>query len=100
VNLSGGGNPVSDRLIEVGVKLEFDGWRCVSRRSRANRQRCVHLWRALYDAWLAHNVLVVRGQDLGIEQFLAYSGLFGRLKPHRVRRTRHPEYPETHCRRS
>ena len=51
-------------------------------------------WRALYDAWLLHNVLVVRGQDLGIEQFLAYSALFGRLKPHRVRRTRHPKYPE------
>src|SRR5450432_3816158 len=51
-------------------------------------------WRALYDAWLLHNVLVVRGQDLGIEQFLAYSALFGRLKPHCVRRTRHPKYPE------
>jgi taurine dioxygenase len=51
-------------------------------------------WRALYDAWLSHNVLVVRDQALAVEQFLAYSRLFGRLKPHRVRRTHHPLYPE------
>ena len=51
-------------------------------------------WEALYDAWLEHKVLVVRGQRLGIEQFLAHSRRFGRLKPHRVRKTRHPEHPE------
>jgi taurine dioxygenase len=51
-------------------------------------------WRALYRAWLDHNVLVVRGQDLAIEQFLDYSRRFGRLKPHRVRRTRHAQFPE------
>jgi taurine dioxygenase len=51
-------------------------------------------WRALYEAWLSHNVLVVRDQALAVEQFLAYSRLFGRLKPHRVRRTHHPLYPE------
>lgn len=51
-------------------------------------------WDALYKAWLDHNVLVVRGQKLTIDQFLAHSRRFGRLKPHRVRKTRHPEYPE------
>jgi alpha-ketoglutarate-dependent taurine dioxygenase len=51
-------------------------------------------WRLLYQAWLDHNVLVVRGQELTIEQFLDYSRRFGRLKPHRVRRTRHAQYPE------
>jgi taurine dioxygenase len=51
-------------------------------------------WSTLYRAWLDGIVLVVRGQTLGIEEFLAYSRRFGRLKPHRVRKTRHPDYPE------
>ena len=51
-------------------------------------------WNALYRAWLDGIVLVVRGQTLDIEQFLAYSRRFGRLKPHRVKRTRHAEFPE------
>ena len=51
-------------------------------------------WSALYRAWLDGIVLVVRGQTLDIEQFLAYSRRFGRLKPHRVKRTRHAEFPE------
>ncbi len=51
-------------------------------------------WNALYQAWLDGIVLAVRGQSLTIEDFLAYSRRFGRVKPHRVRRTRHPEHPE------
>src|SRR5258708_7535602 len=51
-------------------------------------------WKALYRAWLNGIVLVVRGQTLTIPEFLAYSRRFGRVKPHRVRRTRHPDYPE------
>src|SRR5258707_14570378 len=51
-------------------------------------------WTALYRAWLDGIVLVVRGQTLAMEQFLAYSRRFGRLKPHRVRKTRHPDHPE------
>jgi alpha-ketoglutarate-dependent taurine dioxygenase len=51
-------------------------------------------WSALYRAWLDGIVLVVRGQTLTIPEFLAYSRRFGRVKPHRVRRTRHPDYPE------
>jgi taurine dioxygenase len=51
-------------------------------------------WKALYGAWLDGIVLVVRGQTLTIPEFLAYSRRFGRVKPHRVRRTRHPDYPE------
>lgn len=51
-------------------------------------------WQALYRAWLDGIVLVVRGQSLTIPEFLAYSRRFGRLKPHRVRRTRHPDHPE------
>jgi taurine dioxygenase len=51
-------------------------------------------WNALYQAWLDGVVLVVRGQTLTIEEFLAYSRRFGRLKPHRVKKTRHPEHAE------
>ena len=51
-------------------------------------------WNALYRAWLDGIVLVVRGQTLTIEEFLAYSRRFGRLKPHRVKKTRHPEHAE------
>jgi len=51
-------------------------------------------WNALYRAWLDGIVLVVRGQTLTIPEFLDYSRRFGRVKPHRVRRTRHPDYPE------
>ena len=51
-------------------------------------------WQALYRAWLDGIVLVVRGQSLTMEEFLAYSRRFGRLKPHRVRKTRHAQYPE------
>ena len=51
-------------------------------------------WNALYRAWLDGIVLVVRGQSLTIPEFLAYSRRFGRVKPHRVKRTRHPDYPE------
>jgi taurine dioxygenase len=51
-------------------------------------------WTALYRAWLDGIVLVVRGQTLTMEEFLAYSRRFGRLKPHRVKKTRHAHYPE------
>jgi taurine dioxygenase len=51
-------------------------------------------WRTLYRAWLDGIVLVVRGQTLTMEEFLAWSRRFGRLKPHRVKKTRHAEYPE------
>jgi taurine dioxygenase len=48
----------------------------------------------LYQAWLQRHVLIVRGQTLSKAEFLAYSRRFGRLKPHRVKRTRDPEHPE------
>jgi len=51
-------------------------------------------WNTLYSTWLDSIVLVVRGQTLSMEDFLAYSRRFGRLKPHRVRKTRHASYPE------
>ena len=51
-------------------------------------------WNALYGAWLDKGVLIVRGQTLSKLEYLAYSRRFGRLKPHRVRQTRDPEFPE------
>jgi taurine dioxygenase len=49
---------------------------------------------ALYRAWLDSNVLVVRGQQLEIGDFLAYSRRFGLIEPHPSKSTRHPDCPE------
>ena len=49
---------------------------------------------AIYRAWLAHNVVVVPGQELQIEDFLRYSRRFGLVVPHPSKSTRHPEHPE------
>ena len=48
----------------------------------------------IYQAWLDHNVMVVRDQDLTIEEFLRYSRRFGLVVPHPSKSTRHPEIPE------
>jgi taurine dioxygenase len=45
-------------------------------------------------AWLAHPVLVIRGQALEPEQQLAYSRRFGPLRGHTVKDLLHPDYPE------
>jgi putative 2-oxoglutarate oxygenase len=49
---------------------------------------------AIYRAWLDHNVVVVPGQDLEIDDFLRYSRRFGVIHPHPSKSTRHPDYPE------
>ena len=48
----------------------------------------------IYQAWLDHNVAVVVGQELAIEDFLRYSHRFGVVVPHPSKMTRHPEHPE------
>src|SRR5690348_29050 len=48
----------------------------------------------IYQAWLDHNVMVVRDQELTIQQFLRYSRRFGIVVPHPSKSTRHPEVPE------
>jgi taurine dioxygenase len=48
----------------------------------------------IYRAWLDHNVLVVPGQELEIDDFLHYSRRFGAVHPHPSKMTRHPDYPE------
>jgi taurine dioxygenase len=48
----------------------------------------------IYEAWLAHNVLVVPAQELEIDDFLRYSRRFGIVVPHPSKSTRHPEHPE------
>jgi taurine dioxygenase len=49
---------------------------------------------AIYRAWLASNVLVVRDQALEIADYVAYSRRFGRIEPHPSKPTRHPNHPE------
>lgn len=51
-------------------------------------------WQAIYQAWLDAGVICVRGQDLTIEEFLAYGRRFGQVFPHLVKKSRHPDYPE------
>ncbi len=48
----------------------------------------------IYRTWLECNVLVVRGQELQIGDFLNYSRRFGLLEPHPSKSTRHPDCPE------
>jgi taurine dioxygenase len=48
----------------------------------------------IYQAWLDHNILVVTGQELTLEDFIRYSRRFGAVVPHPSKSTRHPEYPE------
>ena len=48
----------------------------------------------IYQAWLDHNVMCVRGQDLTIPDFIRYSERFGPVTPHPSKSTRHPEHPK------
>ena len=48
----------------------------------------------IYQAWIDHNILVVKGQDLTIPDFLVYSRRFGIVNPHPSKSTRHPDYPD------
>jgi taurine dioxygenase len=49
---------------------------------------------SIYRAWLDHNVVCVRDQQLTTLDFLAYSRRFGRLAEHPSKNTRHPEHAE------
>ncbi len=51
-------------------------------------------WGRIYRAWLDHNVMCVRGQDLSIPDFIRYSERFGPVVPHPSKSTRHPEHPQ------
>ncbi len=51
-------------------------------------------FRRIYQAWLDHNVIAVRGQSLTTQDFLSYSRRFGRLAEHPSKSTRHPDHQE------
>lgn len=51
-------------------------------------------WNRIYRAWLDHNVMCVRGQNLTIPDFIRYSERFGPVVPHPSKSTRHPEHPQ------
>jgi taurine dioxygenase len=48
----------------------------------------------MYRAWLDHNVLVVRDQQLTMKEFTDYSRRFGPLQLHPAKMTRDPDAPE------
>ena len=49
---------------------------------------------SIYQAWLDCGVLVVRGQELTAEDYLAYSRRFGTIIPHPSANVPHPEHRE------
>jgi taurine dioxygenase len=51
-------------------------------------------WRTIYQTWLNHNVLVVRDQELRIEDFYNYSLRFGPVEAHPSKSTRHSDFPK------
>lgn len=51
-------------------------------------------FRKIYQTWLDCNVIAVRGQELGVDDYLKYSRRFGFVCPHPAKTTRHPDYPE------
>ena len=48
----------------------------------------------IYESWLKYGVIVVRDQQIEIDDFLDYSRRFGLVVPHPSKSTRHPDYPE------
>jgi taurine dioxygenase len=48
----------------------------------------------IYEAWLEAGVICIRGQELTIEDFLSYGRRFGKIFPHLVKKSRHPNHPE------
>ncbi|MEM9684552.1 MAG: TauD/TfdA family dioxygenase [Pseudomonadota bacterium] len=51
-------------------------------------------FQSVYQAFLDHIVLVFRDQELSMEQFLAQGQRFGPIRPHIVRKSRHPDLPQ------
>jgi taurine dioxygenase len=50
-------------------------------------------FREVYQAFLDHIVIVLRGQKLGEQEFLDFSARFGELKVHITKKAQHPRYP-------
>ena len=51
-------------------------------------------WGKIYQTWLDHNVIIVRDQELAIEDFYNYSLRFGPVEAHPSKSTRHPDFPK------
>ena len=51
-------------------------------------------WHRIYQTWLEHGVLVVRDQQLDLDDFYQYSLRFGPVEAHPSKSTRHPEFPK------
>lgn len=52
------------------------------------------LFNWIYQAFLEHVVIVLRDQQLDMQQFLSLGRRFGPLRPHFVKKARHADYPE------
>jgi taurine dioxygenase len=49
-------------------------------------------WQTIYQDWLDHSVLVVRDQDLHLDDFYQYSLRFGPVEANPSKSTRHPKF--------
>lgn len=58
------------------------------------RQMDDALFEWLHNAFLEHIVIAVRDQELTMQEFLDIGRRFGPLRPHFVKKARHPQYPE------
>lgn len=47
----------------------------------------------VYEAFLNHIVIVIRGQQLNEQEFMDFSSRFGELKPHITKKAHHPRFP-------
>jgi putative 2-oxoglutarate oxygenase len=74
------------RLLGEEIGAEVSG---VDVKTASNRE-----WETIYQTWLDHNVIVVRDQELAIEDFYNYSLRFGPVEAHPSKSTRHPDFPK------
>ncbi len=51
-------------------------------------------WQTVYQTWLDHSVLVIRDQQLELDDFYQYSLRFGPVEAHPSKSTRHPAFPK------
>src|ERR1043166_8897490 len=51
-------------------------------------------FKAIYQAFLDHVLVLIRGQHLTEREFLDWSARFGPLKPHIAKTAHHAQYPE------
>lgn len=71
-------NPLAAEIVGLDLSVDLDS----------------DIIEAIFNAWMCHPVLVIRGQELDPERQLAYASRFGSLQRHTVTELLHPQYPD------